>query len=231
MPASPPRPCPAGENPLTWVVRYTLNRPARLELAGYWIAALACALPAVSALRSVAAAPYAPTRADVRASQRRTALQAAGSLIRHPMHRRTANASPCDRQHAVSRVCAAQVSLLRRRVPALPHILLRKLFHALAIVMFAPAFVLEPGFTRLAFAVAWAALAALELARVGRVPPLGATVHRFMAPFTDSRDAGVLFITYVHVYASTPLNPPLSCLLSSHTLRTGQPARRRARVG
>ena len=57
--------------------------------------------------------------------------------------------------HDFSRACAAQVSLLRRRVPALPHILLRKLFHALAIVMFAPAFVLEPGFTRLAFAVAW----------------------------------------------------------------------------
>jgi hypothetical protein len=117
--------------------------------------------------------------------------------------------------------CAAQVSLLRRQ-RMLPHILLRKLFHALAIVMFAPGLVLEPGFTRLAFAVAWAVLAALELARVGRVPPLGATVHRFMAPFTDSRDSGVLFVTYVH--ASTALNPSLSP--STRCRRYSQPFRR-----
>ena len=56
-------------------------------------------------------------------------------------------------------------------------------------------FLLEPAFTRLAFAVAWSVLAALELARAARVPPLGAAVHRFMAPFADARDAGVLFVT------------------------------------
>ena len=54
-----------------------------------------------------------------------------------------------------------------------PKIAVRKLYHLLAAAIFAPGVVVDAPLLAVAAAVAFAALVALEVIRIGRIPPLG----------------------------------------------------------
>lgn len=73
---------------------------------------------------------------------------------------------------------------------------MRKGYHALAVALFLPCLLLEPGLLGLALAVAFAVLVAVEAVRLAGLPRISTAVHGFMTTFTDGRDAGPLFVTH-----------------------------------
>ncbi|KAI8471291.1 MAG: hypothetical protein J3K34DRAFT_417709 [Monoraphidium minutum] len=81
-----------------------------------------------------------------------------------------------------------------RRV--VPQIILRKGYHLVAAALFLPAFFLDLPLLCASLAIAFAALAAAEVARCTRLPLAGAAVQAFMQDFVDERDAGPLYVTH-----------------------------------
>ncbi|GAB5591378.1 dolichol kinase [Umbelopsis nana] len=75
----------------------------------------------------------------------------------------------------------------------------RKLFHALAVVMFVPGLLYEPAFLQLAFSVALAAFIYLEYLRFFAVWPYGKNIHIFLTEFIDSRDLGPVILSHVYL--------------------------------
>ena len=61
-----------------------------------------------------------------------------------------------------------------------PNILVRKWYHFLAVWLFVPAIVIEPGFVALSFAVASSIFMLVEYIRISRLPPVGDKIHQFM---------------------------------------------------
>ena len=84
-------------------------------------------------------------------------------------------------------------------------IVIRKLYHLLALVMFAPAVALTPQFVSLSFGVSTALLLFLEYVRACRMPPLGEWLHGFMRSYTDSRDEGVAILTHLYLLVGCAL--------------------------
>jgi dolichol kinase len=84
---------------------------------------------------------------------------------------------------------------------AAPTILLRKGYHVLALAMFAPAALAEPGLLAVGAAAAAAGLAAAEVLRGARVPVVGPPIHAFMARFVDDRDSGALLVSHFSLLA------------------------------
>ncbi|CAD7963772.1 unnamed protein product [Amoebophrya sp. A120] len=78
-------------------------------------------------------------------------------------------------------------------------IMVRKYFHALAIVMFVPSVLIHIRFTSLAFAVAFAALVVLEAFRSADVEPIASLINRFIAPYLDRRDEGTVILTHMYL--------------------------------
>ena len=77
-----------------------------------------------------------------------------------------------------------------------PHIVLRKGYHLLALALFIPALRWEPTLLQLAFAAAFALLAAAELLRVLDVPSISCRISVFMHSFTDARDSGAFLVSH-----------------------------------
>lgn len=76
------------------------------------------------------------------------------------------------------------------------HIIVRKFYHLMAVVMFVPAVLYQTGFLRLAFGIALGAFLILEIVRVYKIPPFGVGIDAFMRAFLDSRDGGPLIISH-----------------------------------
>jgi hypothetical protein len=55
-----------------------------------------------------------------------------------------------------------------------PNITVRKMYHVLAGAIFAPGIVVDTPLLAVAAAIAFAALVAVEIVRIGRIPPVGA---------------------------------------------------------
>jgi dolichol kinase len=72
----------------------------------------------------------------------------------------------------------------------------RKVYHVLAMALFVPVFFWDLQLLALSLAIAFAALALLEVTRCLRLPLLGAAVQQFMQKFVDERDAGAIYITH-----------------------------------
>ncbi|CAG8553797.1 4730_t:CDS:2 [Ambispora leptoticha] len=75
----------------------------------------------------------------------------------------------------------------------------RKYFHALAVAMFIPGYLLDPLFMDLAFSVALSALIYLEYLRFFAVFPLGKQLHIFLSEFVDNRDAGPAILSHIYL--------------------------------
>lgn len=80
-----------------------------------------------------------------------------------------------------------------------PNILVRKYYHAVAVVMFMPSIFLVPRFTSVAFGAGMAGLLLAEVLRYGRVPPVGILIDTFMSSFTDERDKGPIIVSHLYL--------------------------------
>jgi dolichol kinase len=80
-----------------------------------------------------------------------------------------------------------------------PNIIVRKYYHFLAVLLFVPAILLEPGLVALSYAVALALFILMEYIRLARMPPFGETMHEFMAAYLDVRDSGVVILTHTYL--------------------------------
>jgi len=111
--------------------------------------------------------------------------------------------------------CLALIEKLKLMWPSIPNILVRKYFHALSLLLFIPAILLELQFMKLSFGVALAGLIFVEYLRLGKIAPLGEKIDSFMRTFIDERDAGSLILTHLYllvgcaapVWLYTPANP------------------------
>eukprot|EP00842_Homolaphlyctis_polyrhiza_P005722 jgi/Hompol1/6150/HPOL_002655-RA len=82
----------------------------------------------------------------------------------------------------------------------------RKYFHALAVIMFLPGYLLEPLLMHLAFSVAFSALVFVELIRVLDFgTKLSGQLDRFMRQFLDSRDSGTVIISHLYLLVGCAL--------------------------
>ncbi|GBG28068.1 Dolichol kinase [Hondaea fermentalgiana] len=80
-----------------------------------------------------------------------------------------------------------------------PLIITRKLYHILALAIFAPPMVAVPAFLALSFGIAVALLLFIEVVRICRIPPFGAWIHAFLRNYTDSRDEGTTILTHIYL--------------------------------
>jgi dolichol kinase len=88
------------------------------------------------------------------------------------------------------------IGAVRTRMPL---ILVRKLYHALAVLLFLPGILIERELMRLAFAVALALFLALEYIRMAGAQPLQRWLTSFLERYTDARDAGPLITTHIYL--------------------------------
>ncbi|KAI8369775.1 hypothetical protein BD560DRAFT_397785 [Blakeslea trispora] len=75
----------------------------------------------------------------------------------------------------------------------------RKLFHALAVIMFVPGVLFELPFLQLAFGVALSAFIYLEYLRYFAVWPWGKSLHVFLTEFIDNRDLGPVILSHIYL--------------------------------
>lgn len=107
---------------------------------------------------------------------------------------------------------------------AMPLIVVRKLYHALAVLLFLPGVLLEQQLMRLAFAVAISLFLTLEYLRIARAPLLARPLGAFLARYTDARDAGPLITTHIYLLLGCAL-PVLGTPSSAPWLgQTAQPS-------
>lgn len=72
----------------------------------------------------------------------------------------------------------------------------RKGYHLLAVTLFLPVLLVEPGLLGLALAIAFAGLVAVEAVRSAALPGVSLRITDFMERFTDARDAGPIYVTH-----------------------------------
>ncbi|EFJ53081.1 hypothetical protein VOLCADRAFT_102705 [Volvox carteri f. nagariensis] len=82
------------------------------------------------------------------------------------------------------------------RVLRVPHIVMRKGYHLLAIVLFLPAFGWDVRMLQASLAVAGAVLVFLEMLRCLGPMGLRRAIGSFMADFADARDSGPVYVTH-----------------------------------
>ncbi|KAG2439482.1 hypothetical protein HXX76_004836 [Chlamydomonas incerta] len=82
------------------------------------------------------------------------------------------------------------------RALAVPHIVMRKGYHLVAILLFAPAFGWDVRMLQASLAVAGAVLVFAELLRCCGPPALRRAIGGFMADFADARDSGRVYVTH-----------------------------------
>ncbi|KAF7696803.1 hypothetical protein HF521_005221 [Silurus meridionalis] len=75
----------------------------------------------------------------------------------------------------------------------------RKYFHLLIVLTFAPGLALDRPLLHLAAVVCLALFIFLELVRIFRIRPLGSVLRRSLALFLDDRDSGLIIITHIYL--------------------------------
>ncbi|KAF9098290.1 hypothetical protein BGX23_006523 [Mortierella sp. AD031] len=73
----------------------------------------------------------------------------------------------------------------------------RKYYHALAVLMFVPGYLVDEPFMHIAFSVGLAALIFLEYIRYFAVVPFGKEIHLFLVGFLDGRDGGPIILSHL----------------------------------
>lgn len=102
-----------------------------------------------------------------------------------------------------------------------PQIVVRKLFHAAAALMLAPAIVVDPGLVAIAGAGALRFIVAAEVLRSAGTPIVSGIVGRAVTPFLDARDGGALVMTHIYLLCGCLLPVWLLPLAVDATLRHG----------
>ncbi|XP_028399200.1 dolichol kinase-like isoform X2 [Dendronephthya gigantea] len=91
--------------------------------------------------------------------------------------------------------------------PLTPNIIVRKIFHILAVAIFIPGILYDPSLLHMCSSVATSLFLFIEFIRFGRIKPFGEMFHRHLSPLIDQRDSGPLILT--HVYLLTGCALPL----------------------
>ncbi|KAI8913633.1 hypothetical protein EDD86DRAFT_172999, partial [Gorgonomyces haynaldii] len=81
----------------------------------------------------------------------------------------------------------------------------RKYFHLLVIVMFTPAYFIQPLFLHLGFVVALCAGTFLELFRACKIWPMHPYMDEFFKPFLDARDQGPVILSHIYLLTGCAL--------------------------
>jgi dolichol kinase len=95
-------------------------------------------------------------------------------------------------------VCVPAFAVLSNAL-ALPQIIARKLFHALVVVMFVPAFFYSPEMLSLSYGVAFAVFCLAECMRAVALPLFGQQIAQFVQPFIDHREGGRVILTHTYL--------------------------------
>lgn len=97
---------------------------------------------------------------------------------------------------SVSLPCMMMLGRRQGKV-VLPRTIVRKGFHALALILFIPSLVLDSGLLGMALSIALAAFMVVEIIRISHIPYMSHYVHSCMSAFVDSRDGGVFYVTHM----------------------------------
>ena len=93
----------------------------------------------------------------------------------------------------------------RRFGVQLPLVVVRKYYHALAVLLFLPAVCVDCAFTAFSIAVAFFVLLLAEWLRIHRVQPFARFLSAFTARYLDSRDSGTVILTPLYLLAGCAL--------------------------
>ncbi|KAI9208964.1 uncharacterized protein BJ171DRAFT_487981 [Polychytrium aggregatum] len=97
----------------------------------------------------------------------------------------------------------------------------RKFYHALAILLFVPGYLLEPVFMHIAFSVALSGTFFVEYLRYFRVWPWGHAIELFLRHFIDSRDAGPAVLAHIYLLVGCAVPVWLNSLAMDRKLALG----------
>jgi dolichol kinase len=161
-----------GASAPSWIIQ-ALTQPGRPRLVLYWALSILLACAVAYSL----APPLPPSSSSAAA----------------------ANDDVDDDGRPGSGSLSAPASHNRRQRPRARLLLVRKLYHFLALALFVPGVLHHLAFVQLAFACVLPAFLVLELIRACHLPPLAEPLGRFLAPFIDSRDGGTLILTHVYL--------------------------------
>ena len=80
-----------------------------------------------------------------------------------------------------------------------PNIIIRKLFHFIAVLIFVPGIFFHPEFMKVASAVAVIVMSVTEYVRIFQIYPFGNIVHKYLIAFVDEKDAGIVILTHIYL--------------------------------
>lgn len=104
---------------------------------------------------------------------------------------------------------------------AIRNIIARKLFHALVVLMFVPAYCVDPPMLFLSYGVALSVFCLVECVRAVALPPIGRQIAEFMKAFIDHREAGRIILTHSYLLLGCAL--PLWLSPSELSLSSSSP--------
>lgn len=158
------------------------SRP-RLATLAYWFGCLAVTVPFMYALSKASAARQQQQKQQGQQQGLREGDSGTG--------KQTSNGGSGSSSAAPRPPSSPWWQLL-----AVPHVVMRKGYHLVAILLFLPAFGWDLRMLQASLAVAGGALVLAELARCAGPPLVRQAIGGFMADFADARDSGPVYITH-----------------------------------
>lgn len=178
---------------VTWLIPFACGPHGR-GLVAYWL--LLVFIGSYSAWRI---APGRASQPETRDEARKPSPDShdTAAVAHRPTPAAARGASPLGA--AAAAACAPDIPPAVRHTARL--LTSRKVYHALAVALLAPAAATHLPLLTLALAAVMGIFMLLETARVCRVPPLAGPVQRLCDRFVDSRDGGSLILTHQYLLA------------------------------
>lgn len=110
--------------------------------------------------------------------------------------------------------------LKRQKTTSVPNCIHRKGFHLLALLLFVPSLIVDPGLLAISLAIAFVGFVMLEIMRIGNTRLFGSLddrIYTFMASFIDERDQGEVYMTHITLLLGLAVPVWLSAPYSTHT--------------
>lgn len=110
--------------------------------------------------------------------------------------------------------------LKQQKTTSVPNSIHRKGFHLLALLLFVPSLMVDPGLLAISLAIAFVGFVMLEIMRIGNIRLFGSLddrIYTFMASFIDDRDQGEVYMTHITLLLGLAVPIWLSAPYSIHT--------------
>ncbi|XP_046858662.1 dolichol kinase-like [Xenia sp. Carnegie-2017] len=85
------------------------------------------------------------------------------------------------------------------------NIIVRKIFHVLAVAIFVPGIIYDPALLHLCSTLAISLFIFVEYIRIGHIKPFGELFHDHLCCLTDDKDSGPLILTHVYLLVGCAL--------------------------